>query len=63
MKPPITATSLYNTIIKAAKEHGEDSEPDHEVGDLQDCLGEALKRMAPAQLEALQTELKERELI
>ena len=39
MKPPITATALYNRITKAAKAHGEDSEPDHEVGDLQDCLG------------------------
>ncbi len=25
-------------VIAAAERHGQDSEPDHEVGDLQDCL-------------------------
>jgi hypothetical protein len=29
------------TYIAAARQHGEDSEPDHEVGDLQDLLREA----------------------
>jgi hypothetical protein len=26
------------TVIQAARAHGEDSDPDHEVGDLQDAL-------------------------
>lgn len=28
----------YNCILKSAENHGRDSEPDHEVGDLQDAL-------------------------
>lgn len=28
----------YNAILKSAEKHGSDSEPDHEVGDLQDAL-------------------------
>lgn len=29
---------LLEDILQAAKQHGEESEPDHEVGDLQDAL-------------------------
>lgn len=40
---------LVEKIIQAAKTHGDESEPDHEVGDLQDALREAWKRMTPEQ--------------
>ena len=59
----MSATALYNDITNAAKQHGKDSEPDHEVGDLQDCLGEALKLLNATQLRTLRENLKERELI
>ncbi len=36
-------------LLKAATRHGEDSEPDHEVGDLQDFLRAAWNLMTPAQ--------------
>lgn len=39
------------SVIDAAKRHGEDSEPDHEVGDLQDCLRAACEQMFPDQFE------------
>ncbi|MCE6959591.1 hypothetical protein LAZ40_11040 [Cereibacter sphaeroides] len=37
------------TFIQAAKDHGSDSEPDHEVGDLQDMLRAAWEIMTPEQ--------------
>jgi hypothetical protein len=37
------------TFIAAAQKHGEDSEPDHEVGDLQDMLRAAWSIMTPEQ--------------
>lgn len=36
-------------FITAAKKHGEDSHPDHEVGDLQDLLRAAWEIMTPDQ--------------
>ena len=36
-------------FIKAAVRHGEDSEPDHEVGDLQDYLRAAFRLLTPEQ--------------
>jgi hypothetical protein len=41
--------SIIEDIIKAAANHGRDSEPDHEVGDLQDLLRVAWKIMEPTQ--------------
>lgn len=35
--------------LDAAKQHGEDSEPDHEVGDLQAFLTVAWSLMSPSQ--------------
>ncbi|TES73098.1 hypothetical protein E2P84_22325 [Burkholderia cepacia] len=52
---PIAAfESLYDgeLCIRAAKEHGENSEPDHEVGDLQDYLRDMWKLLTPEQREA-----------
>lgn len=37
------------TYISAAQQHGEDSEPDHEVGDLQDMLRVVWKLLTPQQ--------------
>ena len=37
------------TLIEAAKQHGEDSEPDHEVGDLQDFLRAMWELLTPEQ--------------
>lgn len=42
-------SSLVETLIGHAKTHGEDSEPDHEVGDLQDMLRAAWSLMTPEQ--------------
>jgi hypothetical protein len=36
-------------LIEAAKQHGEDSEPDHEVGDLQEFLRVAYELMTTEQ--------------
>lgn len=41
--------SILDDIIAAAANHGRDSEPDHEVGDLQDLLRVAWKIMTPQQ--------------
>ena len=60
MNPP---GKVYQEIINSAKKHGEDSEPGHEVGDLQDSLSCALLLMTPYQLKLLHSQLKEKELI
>jgi hypothetical protein len=57
------ARTLYNKIITKAQQHGEDSDPDHEVGDLQDSLRAALSLMTSNQIEKLKTILKEKEII
>lgn len=40
---------LIELCIHAAEEHGKDSEPDHEVGDLQDCLRDMWDLLTPTQ--------------
>lgn len=40
-------------ILDAAKAHGEEGEPDHEVGDLQDVLRAAWTMMSPDQRKML----------
>lgn len=50
---------LYEKIINAAQRHGEESEPDHEVGDLQDALRISIEQMFPDQVERLEKEWKE----
>jgi hypothetical protein len=40
---------LYEKVIASAKQHGEDSEPDHEVGDLQQALQAAIDIMTETQ--------------
>ncbi len=41
--------SAVETYLNAARQHGEDSEPDHEVGDLQQYLRIALSLMTDDQ--------------
>lgn len=43
---------LVEQILRAAERHGLESEPDHEVGDLQDALREAWDHMTPEQRKA-----------
>lgn len=55
-KETLTAVTVgdpldIETYIKAAQQHGEDDEPDHEVGDLQDILRVAWEIMTPDQRE------------
>lgn len=45
--------SDIETYIEAARQHGEDDDPGHEVGDLQDMLRAAWELMAPEQKQAL----------
>jgi len=47
---------LYEEITEAALQHGRDSEPDHEVGDLQDALRMSIDQMFPDQVERLKNE-------
>jgi hypothetical protein len=54
---------LYNAVTSHALKHGEDSEPDHEVGDLQDTLRECLEIMTLPQARKLYTRLSDEELI
>jgi rRNA maturation endonuclease Nob1 len=45
------AVSAYEEVTDAAQKHGSESEPDHEVGDLQDALRVALNLLTPEQVE------------
>ena len=55
---PVKVTDQHlETLVDMAKQHGEDSEPDHEVGDLQDLLRAAWQLMSDSQrLELLKGE-------
>ena len=43
---------MLENMIAAAEQHGEDSDPDHTCGDLQDYLTEIASRMTPEQSDA-----------
>ena len=45
----IVTTSLLEELLAAAKAHGDESEPDHEVGDLQGLLTSCWNRLSPDQ--------------
>jgi hypothetical protein len=51
--------NLYAKITEAAQLHGQDSEPEHEVGDLQDALRISIDQMFPDQVERLEKEWDE----
>jgi hypothetical protein len=63
VRPLMSAEELGQTIIESAKQHGLDSEPDHEVGDLQDVLREVVKFLTPDQVQELYVKLWDKELI
>lgn len=44
------ALSFYKKIIKSAENHGQNSEPDHEIGDLQDALSTCMELLTEKQL-------------
>ena len=46
---PTEQHDLFDEVLESARRHGEDSEPDHEVGDLQDALRIAWKALTLAQ--------------
>jgi hypothetical protein len=48
----MSTSALMNLqyYLDAAQQHGEDSEPDHEVGDLQDLLRTMWSLLTPEQL-------------
>lgn len=43
-------------LLKAAAAHGRESDPDHEVGDLQDILRSAWRTMSPEQRKKVSAE-------
>lgn len=46
------SSEAVEVCIRAAKQHGDDDDPDHEVGDLQDCLREMWVLLTPDQRNA-----------
>jgi hypothetical protein len=59
MSLPKSHQELYDTIIDAARRHGENDEPDHEVGDLQQAVETLLRRVPPSRLDDVRRELSE----
>ena len=59
----VSAEELTEQLLGSARNHGLDSDPDHEVGDLQDSLREALKFLTPEQVQELYVKLWDKELI
>lgn len=55
-----TGIELY---IEAAEQHGKDSEPDHEVGDLQDVARKMWEIMSPGQRMKLMADADVREVV
>ena len=54
---------LSKLITDTAKAHGEDSDPGHEVGDLQDSLDAAISILTEGQLTQLTEMLVEKEIL
>ncbi len=48
-------TDEVERVIESARRHGQDSDPDHEVGDLQECLRAACAQMFTDQFERFMT--------
>lgn len=46
--------TLYSRITSAAQSHGSEGEPDHEVGDLQQCLSAAMELLTDEQKAGLE---------
>lgn len=51
MSRPTYSKDFVETVILAAEEHGKQSEPDHEIGDLQEALRVCWRLMTTRQRE------------
>lgn len=49
MADALTKSEILERLFKIAEQHGSDSEPDMEVGDLQFILRTTWKKLTPAQ--------------
>ena len=49
--------SLRDELLEAARRHGAESEPDHEVGDLEEIVFACWARLTPAQRAEVHTEI------
>jgi hypothetical protein len=49
----VSPLDIAERIIGSAEKHGKESEPDHEVGDLQDALRAAIELMTEGQLKEM----------
>lgn len=47
---------LLDRLLSAARAHGDESEPAHEVGDLQEILRSSWKRLTPEQRQEVYAE-------
>ena len=59
----VAAEELTEQLLGSARNHGLDSDPDHEVGDLQNAFREAIKFLTPDQVQELYVKLWDKELI
>lgn len=51
--------TLIDSLVTAAATHGQESDPDHEVGDLQLILYSCWRRLTPAQQREVYAEHKQ----
>jgi hypothetical protein len=56
-EPTVSRDEIYQQMIDRAQRHGEESEPDHEIGDLQQAFQIALRFVSDADLAKLQHHL------
>lgn len=49
----VSPRDVSERLIDSAEKHGKESEPDHEVGDLQDALRAAIELMTEGQLKEM----------
>lgn len=57
--PEAERKALYKDIVSAAEEHGLQSEPDMEVGDLQDAVHELIKHVPINKLNDVRASLED----
>ena len=63
-RPPLlpkTRNEIYQAILDAARQHGQDDDPDHEVGDLQETLWATIGLLSAPRLRRLWYALLEQE--
>jgi hypothetical protein len=57
-KPVEVVNEPVELVLISAQTHGEESEPDHEVGDLQDALRLMWKHLPPQQRDAFWLDIR-----